>query len=83
MSFLFDRINISVVFRSEGKLTPEANMAIMQEEKPNQREKIILWDERVRTLLPKDLPVSKREEYIIAALVHYAKFRKNQNRSDI
>ena len=67
----------------DGKLTPEAILSIMQEEKPNQREKIILRDERIRRLLPKDLPVSKREEYILAALAHYAKVRKDQNRSDI
>ena len=60
---------------NEGKLTPEAIASIMQEEKPNQREKIILRDERVRRLLPKDLPHSKREEYIIKALMLYAKIR--------
>ena len=64
------------VLLSDGKLTPEAIAEIMQEEKPNQREKIILRDERVRRLLPKDLPVSKREEYIIAALAHYVKIRQ-------
>jgi len=66
------------VLLSDGKLTPEAIAAIMQEEKPNQREKIILRDERVRRLLPKDLPYSKREEYIIAALEYYAKVRTIQ-----
>ena len=70
-------------FSKEGKLNEDVILSIMQEEKPNQREKIILRDERVRRLLPKDLPVSKREEYIIAALTHYAKVRKDQSRSDI
>lgn len=67
----------------DNKLTPEAIMAIMQEEKPNQREKIVLRDDRVRRLLPKDLPYSKREEYIIEALEYYAKDRTHQNRRDI
>ena len=67
----------------ERKLTPETIEEIMQEEKPNQREKIVLRDARIRQLLPKDLPVSKREKYIIAALTHYAKVRKDQSRSDI
>lgn len=66
------------VLLSEGKLTPEAIEEIMQEEKPNQREKIILRDERVRQLLPKDLPVSKREEYIIVALEYYTKVRARE-----
>ena len=39
----------------EDKLTPESITAIMQEEKPNQREKIILRDDRTRKLLPRDL----------------------------
>lgn len=66
------------VLLKDGKLTPESIAAIMQEEKPNQREKIILRDDRTRKLLPKDLSPSKREEYIIAALEHYAKFRARQ-----
>lgn len=56
----------------DGKLTPQEIIKIMHELKPNQCEKIILRYERVRQLLPKDLSVSKREEYIIPALVHYA-----------
>ena len=66
------------VLLKDGKLTPESIAAIMQEEKPNQKEKIILRDDRTRKLLPKDLSPSKREEYIIAALEHYAKFRARQ-----
>lgn len=53
----------------QGKLTPEVISAIMQEEKPNQREKVILRDERTIKLLPRDLPVSEREEYILKALL--------------
>ena len=41
---------------------------IMQEEKPNQKEKLVIRDSRVQKLLPENLPVSKREEYIIRAL---------------
>ena len=59
----------------EGKLTPEVIESIMQEEKPNQKEKVILRDKRVQNLFPKDLPYSKREEYVIKAMEHYAKFR--------
>lgn len=62
----------------EGKLTAESIAAIMQEEKPNQKEKIIIRDDRARKLLPKDLPVSKREDYIIKALEHYGKYLRKQ-----
>ena len=67
----------------QDKLTPELITMIMQEEKPNQREKIVLRDDRTRKLLPKDLSPSKREEYIIAALEHYAKFRARQKERDM
>ena len=39
-------------FFEEGKLTTEAIQAIMSEEKPNQREKIVLRGDRVRQLMP-------------------------------
>ncbi len=64
----------------EGKLTAEVIESIMQEEKPNQKEKMVLRDKRVQNLFPKDLPYSKREEYIIKAMEHYAKFRERQRK---
>jgi len=70
-------------FLKEGKLTPEVISAIMQEEKPNQREKIILRDDRTRKLIPKDLPPSKREEYIIAALEFYGRHRAKHRERDM
>lgn len=64
----------------EKKLTPEVIESIMQEEKPNQKEKLVLRDKRVQSLFPKDLPYSKREEYIIRAMEHYAKFKERQRK---
>ena len=52
----------------------EAIQAIISEQKPNQREKIVLHGERVRQLIPKNLPFSQREEYICKALEHYAAY---------
>lgn len=65
-------------FFEEGKLTPEAISAIMSEEKPNQREKIVLRGDRVRQLIPKSVPVSQTEEFVCKALEHYNKFLKNR-----
>ena len=67
---------------ADNKLTAESITAIMQEEKPNQKEKIILRDDRTRNLLPKDLPVNKREDYIIKALEHYGRYLKKQREQD-
>ena len=51
-------------FFEEGKLTTEAISAIMSEEKPNQREKIVLRGDRVRSLIPKNIPINQTEEYV-------------------
>lgn len=64
----------------KGALTEEVMLAIMQEEKPNQREKLVIRDSRVQKLLPKNLPVSKREEYIVRALEYYGKYRERMKK---
>jgi len=66
----------------QGNLSEEVISFIMQEEKPNQKEKIVLKSDRVRKLLPKDLPIEKREAYIVKALEFYGKHRSQQDRSD-
>ena len=67
---------------AEHKLTPEAVEAIMMEQKPNQKERIILRGERFNSLFPPDLPMSKREDYVAAAMEHYARFRERQRSRD-
>ena len=47
--------------------------SILQEEKPNQKERIVLRSDRIKNLIPKNLPVSQREEYIVAALQFYSR----------
>ena len=65
-------------FFNDGKLTTEAVQAIMSEEKPNQREKIILRGDKVRSLIPKSVPLNQTEEYICKALEHYGRVMKNR-----
>ena len=65
-------------FFTEGKLTPEVVSAIMSEEKPNQREKIVLRGDKVRSLIPKNIPVSQTEEYVVKALEHYSRFLRQR-----
>lgn len=60
-------------------MTPEGIIKIMHEPKPNQCEKIVLRSEKVRQLLPKHLPVSKQEEYIIEALKYYGEVREGRD----
>ena len=59
---------------NEGNLTTEAIHAVMSEEKPNQKEKIVLRGDRVRQLIPKNIPVSQTEDFVCKALEHYNKF---------
>ena len=63
---------------TEGNLTREAVIAIMEEEKPNQKEKIVLRGDRVSSLIPKDISIGQREDYICEALEHYAEYLKEK-----
>ena len=65
-------------FFEEGKLTTEAIQAIMSEEKPNHREKIVLRGDRVRQLIPKNIPISQTEDFVCKALEHYNKFLRSR-----
>lgn len=67
---------------ADDKLTPEVIYSILQEEKPNQKEKIVLRDDRVRKLIPKTVPLSQTEEYVIKALEYYGRYRERQERED-
>ena len=65
-------------FFDEGKLTTEASQAIMSEEKPNQKEKIVLRGDRVRQLIPKNIPISQTEDFVCKALEHYNKYLRQR-----
>ena len=67
---------------NEGNLTTEAIHAVMSEEKPNQKEKIVLRGDRVRQLIPKNIPVSQTEDFVCKALVLYNKFLRNRAERD-
>ena len=54
----------------------------MSEEKPNQKEKIVLRGDRVRQLIPKNVPVSQTEDFVYKALEHYNKYLKQKAERD-
>lgn len=62
----------------DGKLTQEAIEAIMQEEKTNQKEKLVIRNKRIWDLLPKNLERSQTEDYIVKAVEHYNKFLRKR-----
>lgn len=65
----------------KGLLTQELIYHMIGEEKPNQKDRFILKADKVRDLFPKNLPVSKREDYIVKAMEHYAKYRARRERA--
>ena len=67
---------------NEGNLTTEAIHAVMSEEKPNQKEKIVLRGDRVRQLIPQNIPVSQTEDFVCRELDHYNKFLRNRAERD-
>ena len=69
-------------FFTDGKLTPEVVAIILSEEKPNQREKIVLRGDKVRSLIPKNIPVSQTEDYVVKALEHYSRFLRQRAERD-
>lgn len=70
-------------YSQNGKLTEAVMQSIMEEIKPNQREKPAFRDERITKLIPKSVPKGQENEFVIKALEHYNKFlqrRKAQER---
>lgn len=58
-------------FSRDGKLTEEVILSIMQEEKPNQREKPAFRDERITRFIPKSIPRGQETDFVIRALEFY------------
>lgn len=55
-------------YMQEGKLTDGVISSIMEEEKPNQREKPAFRDERITKLIPKSVPKGKESDFVVKAL---------------
>ncbi len=58
-------------FMQDGKLTDEVIQSIMQEEKPNQKEKPAFKDERITKLIPKSIPRGQETDFVVKALEFY------------
>ncbi|MCR1918519.1 ParB/RepB/Spo0J family partition protein [Frisingicoccus caecimuris] len=68
-------------FMQDGKLTDEVIQSIMQEEKPNQREKPAFRDERISKLIPKSVPRGRESDFVVKALEFYNRYlQRNKDR---
>ena len=60
-------------FNQDGKLTDEVIQSIMEEEKPNQKEKPAFRDERIIKLIPKTVPKGQETDFVVKALEFYTR----------
>ena len=58
-------------YNQDGKLTSEVIQSIMEEEKPNQKEKPAFRDERIIKLIPKAVPRGQETDFVVKALEFY------------
>ena len=68
-------------FSIDGALGPHVIENVMNEEKPNQRERISLRYDMARRYIPQDVPYNKTGEYIMDALKFYQEHREKQRNS--
>ena len=66
-------------FSRDGKLTEEVILSMMQEEKPNQREKPAFRDERISKYFAPGTPAQKIEDTIIKALELYRRRERQRD----
>ena len=58
-------------YNQDGKLNSEVIQSIMEEEKPNQKEKPAFRDERITKLIPKTVPKGQETDFVVKALEFY------------
>ena len=71
-------VQMRTLLRQE-ELTKETMTSVLHEKKPMQKTRIVLSDDRLDSLLPKNLSNTKIQEYIITALEHYNSSIKQEN----
>ena len=65
-------------YNQDGKLTSEVIQSIMEEEKPNQKEKPAFRDERITKLIPKTVPRGQETDFVVKALEFYNRHLQRQ-----
>ena len=65
-------------FNQDRKLTDEVIQSIMEEEKPNQKEKPAFRDERITKLIPKSVPRGQESDFVVKALEFYNRHLQRQ-----
>lgn len=66
----------------EEKLTDESIVAIMQEEKPNQKERFSISADKIEKVIPRHVKASQREDFVLKAIDYYAKHLQRKEREN-
>ena len=69
-------------YNQDGKLTSEVIQSIMEEEKPNQKEKPAFRDERITKLIPKTVPRGQETDFVVKALEFYNRHLQRNKAQD-
>ncbi len=65
-------------FAEQGRLSEDVITAIMDEEKPNQKEKSPFRDNRISNAIPKSIPKEKQCEYVLKAIDYYNRVQQRR-----
>lgn len=77
----FAQIRLLRRLHESNELDEDKIESVLMQEKPNQKEKTIIKSTRLTRLFPEDLPVKKREDFVIAAVEHYNAFLRQKKRN--
>lgn len=69
-------------FAEQGKLSKDVIDTIMDEEKPNQKEKSPFRDDRITSHIPKNIPKDKHCEFVIKAVDYYSRVLQRHREKD-
>ena len=69
-------------FAEQGKLSKDVINTIMDEEKPNQKEKSPFRDDRITSHIPKNIPKDKHCEFVIKAVDYYSRVLQRHREKD-
>lgn len=57
----------------EGKLTDDKLLEIIEQEKPNQKPKVKISEEKLKSIIPKNIKIASYEDFIFKAVDYYSK----------
>ncbi len=66
----------------ENNLTNDTIVEMMNQEKPNQKTKIKISEDKIKNIIPSNLKIDNYEEFIIKAVDYYSKHLERYNEKE-